>query len=139
MKYFKNCVITGQNRIAFNLQKWKFCNGTDIQPKRQTNTHTKIRSICLCFFNICIGLALKILYVPQNYWPYLGFRNRDILTTFDQDNSLNWKYYPEEFPILSSTVYQDNGVGCTINDTRVQSHVPFIYPELCARCIVPPW
>ena len=94
-------------------------------------------TICQCF--ILIGLALKILYEPQNYWPYLGFRTMYILSTFDQDISLNWEYYPDQCPILLSTVYWDNRAGCNINDTRVQSHVSFILLELCARCIVPPW
>ena len=73
MKYFKNCVFTVQNR--------------------QTNTHRKFDQYVYVFFSN--GLALKILYEPENYWPYLGFRNMDILSTFDQDISLNWEYYPE--------------------------------------------
>ena len=96
--------------------------------------------IAICrFFFIWNSLALKMLYEPQNYWPYLGFRNMYILFTFDQDISLNWEYYPEQCPILLSTVYWDNRAGCNINDTRVQSHVSFILLELCARCIVSPW
>ena len=82
-------------------------------------------AICRCFF-IWIGLALKILYEPKNYWPYLGFRNMYILSTFDQDILLNWEYYPDQCPILLSTVYWDNRAGCNINDTRVQSHFSFI-------------
>ena len=85
------------------------------------------------------GLALKILYNPQNYRPYLGFGNIYILSTNEQDISLNCKYYPEQCPTLLSTVYWDNGAGCNINDTWVQSHVSFILLELGERCIVPPW
>ena len=89
-------------------------------------------SIYLCFLEwSCSKDSLK----PQNYWPYLGFRNINILSTFDLDISLNWEYHPEQCPTLLSTVYWDNGAGCTINDTWVQSHVSFILLELGARCI----
>ena len=71
-------------------------------------------------------LAVIIIYEPQNYRPYLGLRNMYILSTFDQDISLNWEYYPEQCPILLSTVYWDNGAGCKVNDTRVQSCISFI-------------
>ena len=94
-------------------------------------------TICRCF--IWNSLDLMIFYEPQNYWKYLGFRNKYILSTFDQVISLNWEYYPEQCPILLLTVYWDNWAGYNINDTRVQSPVSFILLELCARCIVPPW
>ena len=91
-KMTKNDIFLGiLTRTTFNLQKWKFWNGTDIQPNRQTKTHRKLDQYV--FF--CNGLALKILYEPQNYWPYMGFRNMDILPTFDQNISLNGEYYPE--------------------------------------------
>ena len=63
-------------------------------------------AICQSFsFSFLNGLALIILYEPQTYWSYLGFRNMYILSTFDQNISLNWEYYPEQCPILLSIVY----------------------------------
>ena len=85
-------------------------------------------AICQCFFLIFFlnDLAVFIIYEPQNYRPYLGLRNMYILSTFDQDISLNWEYYPKQCPILLSTVYWDNGAGWKVNDTRVQSCISFI-------------
>ena len=61
------------------------------------------------------GCALQIVYKSQNYQHYLGFRNIYFLSTCDQDISLKWEYYPEQCPILLSTVHWDTGLGYKIN------------------------
>ena len=48
-------VIGLLTKTTFNLQKWEFCNGTDIQPNRQTNINRKLDCWLNFFFKSCIS------------------------------------------------------------------------------------